>query len=108
MEHYAKTLKVANDGTIASIVGEQDEAIAMAQMRASLGQKDPERWANARRLAACWNACAGIATEALEVGAVEQMAGTIIAVRKWLESVPESETWRAMLTDALQYRREGK
>lgn len=38
---------------------------------ATLGSRPDPEWA--RRLAACWNACAGLSTEALEAGALKEL-----------------------------------
>ena len=38
-----------------------------------------------RRLAAAWNACEGIPTEALEAGVVKDMLGALLECRKELE-----------------------
>ena len=44
--------------------------------------------ANARRIVACVNACAGIPTEALEGGVVAELGGVAGAVLGWFDSRP--------------------
>ena len=47
------------------------------------GQSLPAK-ANSRRLAACWNALAGIPVEAIEAGIVEEMVGALRAYVDWM------------------------
>lgn len=51
-------------------------APAMRQMPAEV---------NARRLAACWNACQSIPTEALEAGVVEELLEAVRKASLWVD-----------------------
>lgn len=46
------------------------------------------------RLAACWNACLGISTEALESGVVQEMLGALKKATRFVVNSPERDAAR--------------
>lgn len=59
-----------------------EDGYGIAKMVRTLESSGPYRPDDMRRLAACWNACAGIPTEALDAGVIDDLCG---AVRTMLE-----------------------
>mgnify|MGYP000376116685 CR=1 FL=1 len=111
--HTQERLVVATDGTVGSIETESGTPIGhtfqVKPMKEDLQQT--ERRENARRLVACWNACIGIETEALEGHALQviaaeraqaqydtktQAAKAIRSLREWVQAVPQDTPLPAM------------
>lgn len=58
---------------IRSVTGRDTGGLGIALARAVRGEMGPTEYeANARRLVACWNACQGLSTEALEGGLIQR------------------------------------
>jgi hypothetical protein len=83
-KHTQGPLEVDETGEYIQQVGATDVGIASIMNIDVGGSKGwfhgPITTANARRLAACWNACQGIPTKALEVGTT--MSDLLEALRK--------------------------
>lgn len=62
------------------------------------GPKDGEPEADAQRLIACWNACAGIPTEQLEAGCVEKLLSAVDGINSF--------AWSSMTADCNEARDE--
>ncbi len=77
------TVSIEDEGNNPSIFLEMEGYGTLAQMGGGLLS---DRKVNSRRLAAAWNACAGISTAALEAGAVADLLAVCKAVVAYAET----------------------
>ena len=89
-QHTQGKLKVVSTYAIPEIRDQEDHFVFAA------GSASPQSFVNARRLAACWNACEGLPTEKLEISPIFDVA---MEAKRYLASV---EKQRDELLEALR------
>lgn len=71
VQHFRGRARIPSDGLDAVVLSEPG-GLLLANCHAAR-VSTPRELAIARRFAACWSACEGISTEALEAGAVKEL-----------------------------------